>query len=1365
MIRKFLPTDLAGERLQSRENRFSPFDGRLLDAGGFLIDSDLFKELKSFDEIVKAGHAIIVAEGGMGKSYVLQQFCKSQQGQSRITRLDLVSCAKDIQGLKDAIADASLNKEYLLLDGLDEADELAGLLSRVLQDVGNRVHVVIASRGIPQLNALSEQLKWPMFSLLPYSRENVRELCAAEDVDFDAFMRTIERQNLGGICSKPLGCTMLLAEYQKSELKCFTTERLWCNALENLCAENPEVETRDSVLNGQLVPVADGIKMATIAALALKLSGCSLLSRIANKLPKAGSIDSARLFSGGDDRKAFNALLLRPLFLYVGKGCFRFSHSSYVDFLAAQGLMEYLDEKEWDRIVFSPEGMPYPQWECVIPWLAARNDDILEKTKRTRPDLLLGTDALVDKLGAEEICQAILENADHISSAVRENPAVQSRYYALNTDSCAKVIRTILKSATTDVVVDTAIDIIRRARLVAVADLLVGIFCDEKRDRSLRFAAGYALVELGNNSQRRACKKVLQGPMADNLKGIVTRMTWPNLMSVEELIPLFDSKHGNDMDSFSLWLDHGGFVASLSRLASKDKLRLLEWAVSGIKKPEGLLDCIAEARRAVFLHCWKEERSKAFISLLAKGIVAYNAVCQSPFEDKNDEWLDSCHICSNQEFQDDVDRRREVAKAIVENPQLPIEAVINCWIRLLQPDDGEFVLASLRATSNPMCKERWAKCLWYMGYMELPEKAELWDRLHQEFPSVFTCSAKKALSENKKFENKRSAMRLRFVRTRERREEKNNFILSRNVAWAHEVLQRGDAKGKFVPLVNVVYQQMAHDAGVSLLDFRTSSIWPSFSENERRNLVEAAYDFLLKCQGPWSSNHTGYPIYTQALCLLFVCCRDLLDRMPVKAWKKVAPELFYYLFENFDLISLTILHFKKIHPKACLDVLFSFYKQQVCSNAFWEIKNGRIFLSDMEFVRLLRFLDETSVSDDAKYGLYCKFMEADYGLAANYVKNKYASIPLRRLGMRTIACVLLAAPSRFPEFLAELASDVTWGVHWAETMLSEESPPHAKMAGILPKLLIRDLTEFYAWLNLHFPPEKAPHHEGVYSPDAADHLYDFKSFVFNELMSRIEPKAVAAVKDLHRRFPEENWIHDCALRLQTQLLATECPTFSLESICKLLENTSKKRMQVIHSRDDLLQVIMASLGRYQTYLTGVNNPQVRFLWHEHKGYTSHRSEEDFSDHIQAFFSADFRKIVSNREVRLNCGRKGQTGSRTDIWVNASANEMAMPLSLCIEVKGSWNREVKTAYKTQLVDKYMDDGGANAGIFLVGWFESEQEEKKTCIGKKENIEKLLAVQEQELVGQGHKVKHLIVDCSYSLPPRPAKKSRNARRKKE
>lgn len=203
--------------------------------------------------------------------------------------------------------------------------------------------------------------------------------------------------------------------------------------------------------------------------------------------------------------------------------------------------------------------------------------------------------------------------------------------------------------------------------------------------------------------------------------------------------------------------------------------------------------------------------------------------------------------------------------------------------------------------------------------------------------------------------------------------------------------------------------------------------------------------------------------------------------------------------------------------------------------------------------------------------------------------------------------------------------------------------------------------------------------------------------------------------------------------------------FSAGVVRKLLDG--KKRMLVIYRAEDLLRVVMDSLARYQTHLTGVDTPQVRYLWNEHDGAVVHRSEEDFSDHLKAFLKQDFRKIVANREVQLNRGRKGHSGARTDIWINALADNQAVPLSLCIEVKGSWNPEVKTAYKAQLVEKYMDDGGAQSGIFLVGWFESKRELKKTSVGIKRDIVRLLAAQDRLLVKRGYKVSHKILDCSF------------------
>lgn len=397
-----------------------------------------------------------------------------------------------------------------------------------------------------------------------------------------------------------------------------------------------------------------------------------------------------------------------------------------------------------------------------------------------------------------------------------------------------------------------------------------------------------------------------------------------------------------------------------------------------------------------------------------------------------------------------------------------------------------------------------------------------------------------------------------------------------------------------------------------------------------------------------------------------------------------------------------------------------------------------------EISKLLDNLDDDSLSDDLRFSLYDNFIGADFETAAGYVNRKYRSSPLREIGMRTVNCVLRSDPTRFPELMELLQSDSKWGMQWAKSVLPEEQYHHATIIKALPRLSISHLRDFYSWLLVHFPLEKAPRHGICWTPNATDHLYDFISIVFNELMSRTEDEAVSAIEELQRRFPKYHWFHDCVLRLRNQLLSTRCPVVNLDKVQTLLE--SKKRMLIVHSAEDLLQVVLDSLSRYQTYLTGVDNPQVRYLWNEHEGELSHRSEDDFSDHIKAFFANDLRHIVCNREVQLNQGRKGWTGSRTDILIDAIGCDWDKPLCLCVEVKGSWNPEVKTSYEAQLAEKYMDDGGPDAGIFLVGWFESDKERKKSRIASRASISKLLQSQGDHLRQRGYKVEHVIIDCS-------------------
>jgi hypothetical protein len=89
------------------------------------------------------------------------------------------------------------------------------------------------------------------------------------------------------------------------------------------------------------------------------------------------------------------------------------------------------------------------------------------------------------------------------------------------------------------------------------------------------------------------------------------------------------------------------------------------------------------------------------------------------------------------------------------------------------------------------------------------------------------------------------------------------------------------------------------------------------------------------------------------------------------------------------------------------------------------------------------------------------------------------------------------------------------------------------------------------------------------------------------------------------------------------------------------------------------------------------------------------------------------------------------------------------MTAVIEVKGCWNGELFTAIAEQLVSDYMVDLKAPVGIFLVGWFDDAQWDKKDSrrskvpkIGIAGALEKLQL--QSEAVPAGFKVAPVILD---------------------
>ncbi len=160
-------------------------------------------------------------------------------------------------------------------------------------------------------------------------------------------------------------------------------------------------------------------------------------------------------------------------------------------------------------------------------------------------------------------------------------------------------------------------------------------------------------------------------------------------------------------------------------------------------------------------------------------------------------------------------------------------------------------------------------------------------------------------------------------------------------------------------------------------------------------------------------------------------------------------------------------------------------------------------------------------------------------------------------------------------------------------------------------------------------------------------------------------------------------------------------------------------------------------------------------------------EDGFSDFVRNWLQNRLsgRRVVINREVQV---RPAPDAQRGDILVQADAEEhsAADPVTVIIEVKGCWNKEITDALPQQLVADYLGGHPSWAGIFLVGFFDGPHWDKDLRRSRHQarkthtitTIEADLATQVQEQVHAGHTVAALVLDCR--LPKEPVHRTGRA-----
>ena len=1352
MTRYLIETSKVDARMVHHEHVFSFGEkAGLLDEYGFLRNPQWVQGLKTLDDVANERGAVIIAESGLGKSYIAREFAR-EKGEGAVLFIDVQEYRGDSSALVAAIREAQ-DKQYICLDGLDEAPELANAIGRGFGTLSLSVKRLIFSRGIPELRRFTDNNALPMYSLLPLTQADVMSWAKEAHVNGESFFGEVTAKGLGPVCAKPLECGSLLEMFRAGNGLRGNCDELRERMILHLCAEN-ETDPRRYSSSATVSPEMC-FSYAKKIALILKLSGLSVIKRMDEMGPVSGAVDFAQY---GDlfDAPTFNRILLRGLFLPIGADRFRFAHITYFDYLAAHGLMECVAQKNWREILMNGERLVYPQWENAVAWVAAKDEEVYNAVFTRQPELLLNSDAAVAKSGPDGLCRAVLMRAAQMDYWSRQSSGIILQFSKLMSPDTVGVLREALMIGEENSR-KMAIDIIKRCVVRELIPDLVELFCDETMPHGVRKSAGYALLWMEPSAAEvRDCKVVLeQSKCSQNLKGIVFRLLWPSELTAKEMTPHLQTKKDSVGDSYSMWLSDE-CPKRFVKMSYEDALEMTRWAGRGAKGDDDEFYSLRELKRKVFTYCFKKFDDDEMYAVLAGVYERFCEKYKSPFCSKHDYDDNSDCICTDEEMRGLEVKRRRLAEAVILRGHKDAVLWVTGWVcNLLGPTDMDFLEAKIKSVINEDILLRWVQCASRLRCgIQLPKQAKYWNFLHKRFPEVFKLTAHRALAERKIAEKKQYRHQLKMKARLATQELDRKASYSTSLRKIKESIAKGNLGKNFYNFVSYCYgQHLESKHNEWGFHVRSSRVWEDLSADEKNEAVLAAEDFLLNAKAPPRKNANEiYLAPFASFVLLQEVAPQKLRQLPGEVWREFRTELMQggCLDESESALAVIQCYYRLSRNDFVDSLVIYLQRPWTEGERFHLGQFKRMLAIDQQLcLTLLQRLNVDDLSDSQRFELLDEFWGVDGSVTLDYLRKQelYRRIDLVKRPLLSVFA-LYAFPERFSELLTKLHECAILAREWIITVVGKEPYWNSSLRSLLEKLYSEDLAKFYLEMRKMFPLKGEPFHSGGYRPDALDNIYTFASQLISLICERKGSELVSLLEMLVRELPEERYLHDHLIRARKDALSDRCPTYETTDIRAMLDE--KSQALLVNTPEALLRVVLSALEKYNLLLLGKTSHRARLLWNVHKRTKkiTHKDEEDLSDDMRDFLRVRLPGLILNREVQLNRGRHGETGARTDLWIETVDGAGENKITLCIEVKGSWNKTAKTALENQLIHKYMGAGGADAGILVLGWFDAPapnnvKNQWKTMEQAKGDLDlQVTAVRER-----GNMVASEVLDCRW------------------
>ena len=1326
-----------------------------LSDGGFLVDPDtntgaiVNQGLVSTEAVLEHPCAILLGEPGIGKTHCIDEMQEIQtntiaNGSDQILAFNLRSFGNEDRFVRNVFSNSRVEAWasgdhllHLFLDSFDECllriDTLASLLCDELAKLPTeRMRLRIACRTAEWPSALESFLikrygenNLKALELVPLRRVDVEQSVAINGFDPRRFFGDVAALHLEPLAIKPVTLQFLLNVYKKESRFPSDQNQLYLDGCRILCEETSAMRKDAELTADQRL------------ALAMRIAAVTILS---NRYAVWTDLDlgevpaedvTVRELSGGFERVgsdevpatevAVKELLGTALFSSRGVGRMGWAHQTYAEFLAATYLTNRLSLNQIQSLILNSEDLEHkvvPQLAETAAWIANLNPFVFDEIISNDPEILLRSAVSRTLRGNREKLVSSLLQMSEEDKLIPFDLAIHSDLGGLGHPALAAQLRPYLVDRTKhENARHLALHIAKACRVVTLSGECASIALDTTETLSLRINAASTVERIGDADSRKRLKPLATGDHEmdpeDELKGYALNALWPDFLTADELFADLTPRNPSFYGGYARFI-----VGTLPKeIRDADLPAGLRWieerASGGTAEPE-----FAELDDAILSLAFENLDNAELADRMAKIVLARFTVLHQVFSGPRSESLDF----RNKVAGDTAKRRMLMLRVMaqMQNPDKDPFYLVFCDPPLAVREDFYWLLDVLRKCTNEDIKRLVANTI-----------ARIWDwRVQGQLDAILVaCTTELVMADVFSWlitPIQLGSEQAEYLKARYKKETELEIRAktkplvdpppATRIRMLLERSESGEPDAWWMLCSELTLEPTsAHYGDTFEPDVTTLPGWAAADISTQSRIMDAAKRFVSEREPQSSDKWLGTGTYNlrdlagyKALYLLCKELRGFFDTVDEVVWKKWASVVLGYPR-----------HFGE--KTVASEVIKSAYK-----NAPHEILSALSVLVDHELkqthsITILEVLKpcwDNAIASVVRQKLTQPRLETSSFGALLYVLLSQSDQEARVYGESFLTVASIANPdtrdraAAAAKTLIMLADDAGWTKVWplfehdtgfgSDVIESVSFPPDPRV-NFLAKLRDLDLANLYVWLVRQYPynnGDRGP--AGFVSPMHTVRM--LRDGALTVLKQRGTQESVGALVYIVTELPQYSWLKFHLIEARN---IARTRTWTPPTPADIVRLARQSDLRLIQNGTELLNVIVESLDRLQAKLHA-EVPAVQFLWNKVANKVFRPCDENaLSDYVKLHLDDDLQKrgVVINREVRIH------RGERTDIHVDAvtksAGDDIYDVITVIIEVKGSWNPELDTAMETQLVGQYLRDNRCEHGLYLVGWFSSDQ----------------------------------------------------------